>query len=226
VEPRSRRDVDRALQGRLKIVAQQFMFDRAPQRRAIFLDRDGTITHDVGYPYRIEDLQLLPNAAAGLARMSALDYQLIIATNQSGVARGKFTEDQLRDFHRALVDVLAREGVTIDAIYYCPFHPTEGVGEYRRESPLRKPNDGMLRLAASERDLDLPTSVMIGDKQSDMLAGQRAGCHTVLVRTGAAGSDTEELPAPPEFVADDLLDAAGYIERALASDAWGQGGAS
>jgi len=202
------------------------MVDRAKPRRAVFLDRDGTITHDVGYPYRLEDLLLLPNAAAGLSRISALNYQLIIATNQSGVARGKFTEAELQDFHSALVAELAREGVTIDAIYYCPFHPTEGVGEYRRESPLRKPNDGMLRLAAAEHEPDLPASIMIGDKKSDMLAGQRAGCHTILLRTGAAGSDSEELIAPPEFVADDLLDAARYIERTLADHDSGQGGAS
>jgi D-glycero-D-manno-heptose 1,7-bisphosphate phosphatase len=201
------------------------MVDRAKPRRAVFLDRDGTITHDIGYPYRLEDLLLLPNAAAGLSRISALNYQLIIATNQSGIARGKFTESQLQHFHGALVTELASEGVTIDAIYYCPFHPTEGVGEYRRESPLRKPNDGMLRLAAAEHDLDLPASIMIGDKKSDMLAGQRAGCHTILVRTGAAGGDSEELTTPPEFVADDLLDAARYIERALAAHDSGQGSA-
>jgi D-glycero-D-manno-heptose 1,7-bisphosphate phosphatase len=202
------------------------MVDRAKPRRAVFLDRDGTVTHDVGYPYRLEDLLLLPNAVAGLSRMSALNYQLIIATNQSGVARGKFTEAQLQEFHRALVAALAAEGVTIDAIYYCPFHPTEGVGEYRRESPLRKPNDGMLRLAAAEHDLDLPASIMIGDKKSDILAGQRAGCHTILVRTGVAGGDSEELTTPPEYVADDLLDAAHYIERTFAAQDSGPGGAA
>jgi len=191
------------------------MVARASKRRAVFLDRDGTITRDVGYPHRLEDLELLPNASLGLARMAALDYRLIITTNQSGVARGLFTEDAMHAFHRALRELLEQDGIAIDAIYYCPFHPTEGVGEYRRESPLRKPGDGMLRLAAAEHDLDLATSVAIGDKKSDILAGQRAGCHTILVRTGAAGSDAEELPAPPEFVAEDLLDAAGYIEQEL-----------
>ncbi len=191
------------------------MVARASKRRAVFLDRDGTITRDVGYPHRLEDLELLPNASLGLARMAALDYCLIITTNQSGVARGLFSEGQMHAFHRALCELLQRDGVVIEAIYYCPFHPTEGQGEYRRESPLRKPGDGMLRLAAAEHDLDLTASVAIGDKKSDILAGQRAGCHTILLRTGAAGSDEEELPAPPEFVADNLLDAAAYIEKKL-----------
>jgi D-glycero-D-manno-heptose 1,7-bisphosphate phosphatase len=193
------------------------MVARASKRRAVFLDRDGTITRDVGYPHRLEDLELLPNASLGLARMAALDYCLIITTNQSGVARGLFSEEDVQAFHRALCDLLEHDGVTIEAIYYCPFHPTEGRGEYRRDSPLRKPGDGMLRLAAAEHDLDLAASVAIGDKKSDILAGQRAGCHTILMRTGAAGGDAEELPAPPEFVADDLLDAAGYIEQALST---------
>jgi len=189
------------------------MVDHASKRRAVFLDRDGTITRDVGYTHRLEDLELLPNASQGLARMFALGYCLIITSNQSGVARGLFSEADVRAFHRALCALLEGDGVAIEGVYYCPFHPTEGRGEYRRESPLRKPGDGMLRLASAEHNLDLATSVAIGDKKSDVLAGQRAGCHTILVRTGAAGSDTEALVEPPEFVADDLLDAANYIER-------------
>ncbi len=217
MEPGGQGVFDRAVQSRITTVLliHELMVARASKRRAVFLDRDGTITRDVGYPHRIEDLELLPNASLGLARMAALDYCLIITTNQSGVARGLFSEDDLRTFHRALCEMLQRDGIVIEAIYYCPFHPTQGQGEYRRDSPLRKPGDGMLRLAAAEHDLDLAASVAIGDKKSDVLAGQRAGCHTILVRTGAAGSDAEELPAPPEFVADDLLDAANYIEQKL-----------
>ncbi len=205
------------------------MVDRVHQRRAVFLDRDGTITRDVGYPHRMVDLELLPNAVAGLARMSRLGYRLVITTNQSGVARGMFSEADVQKFHQALGALLKSDGVVIDAIYYCPYHPTEGQGEYRRESPLRKPGDGMLRLAAAEHDLDLAASVAIGDKKSDVLAGQRAGCHTILLRTGAAGSDAEVLATPPEFVADDLLDAAHFMERAMSGspppDSPAQGGA-
>ncbi|MGD9720350.1 MAG: D-glycero-alpha-D-manno-heptose-1,7-bisphosphate 7-phosphatase [Pirellulales bacterium] len=184
--------------------------------RAVFLDRDGTINRDVGFTHRAEDLELLPHAAAGLARLAALGFQRIIVTNQSGIARGYFSEQQMHAFHLALRERLSQQGATIDAIYFCPFHATEGQGEYRRESPLRKPGDGMLRLAATERGIDLAASYAIGDKKSDVLAGQRAGCRTILLRTGAAGSDEEPLTAPPDFVADDLLAAADWIAASSA----------
>ena len=179
--------------------------------RAVFLDRDGTINRDVGYTHRVEDLELLPNAAAGLSRMAELGYRLFITTNQSGVARGRFTEADVRAFNAALCAHLQSEGVTIEAAYYCPFHPTEGVGQYRRESPMRKPGDGMIRLAAQQHHLDLPASFVVGDRQSDVLAGQRAGCRTILVRTGMGGSDPEAVPSPPDYLAADLLEAANYI---------------
>jgi D-glycero-D-manno-heptose 1,7-bisphosphate phosphatase len=183
-------------------------------RRAVFLDRDGTINRDVGFTHRVEDLELLPGAAEGLARIAALGYRLLITTNQSGIARGLYSEAEMQAFNAALLERLRAAGVTIDAIYFCPYHPTAGVGQYRRESPLRKPGDGMIRLAAAEHQLDLPTSFVVGDKKSDVVAGQRAGCGTILVRTGAGGSDDEPLSMPPDFVADDLRAAAEYIERA------------
>jgi len=191
------------------------MPDPSTTRRAVLLDRDGTINCDVGYTHRVKDLQLLPNAAAGLARMAALGYRLIVTTNQSGIARGYFQEADMHAFNRALCAQLQDQGITIHGIYFCPFHPIEGTGDYRRESPLRKPGDGMMRLAAAEHDLRLTESYVVGDKNSDILAGQRAGCRTILVRTGAAGSDAEVLRTPPDFVAADLLEAAAYIERNL-----------
>ena len=181
--------------------------------RAVFLDRDGTITRDVGYTHRVADLQLLPNAAAGLARLAGLGFRLFITTNQSGIARGMFSEADMHAFHAALVEQLAGQGIAIEQIYFCPFHPTEGVGDYRRDSPLRKPADGMIRAAAAEHGLDLAASYTIGDQKSDILAGQRAGCGTILVRTGAAGSDDVALATPPDYTADDLLDAAAYVQQ-------------
>jgi D-glycero-D-manno-heptose 1,7-bisphosphate phosphatase len=191
------------------------MPDPTTTDRAVLLDRDGTINRDVGYTHRVEDLQLLPNAAAGLARMAALGYRLFITSNQSGIARGYFREADMQAFNRALCAQLKDQGITIEGVYFCPFHPTEGTGDFRRESPLRKPGDGMMRLAAAEHDLRLTESFVVGDKHSDILAGQRAGCRTILVRSGAAGSDAEILPAPPDFVAADLLEAAAYIEQCL-----------
>lgn len=182
--------------------------------RAIFLDRDGTLNRDVGYPHRIEDLQLLDHVSAGLERMQALGFELFITTNQSGIARGYFTEAAMHAFNRALLDRLARAGIVIRAIYFCPCHPTEGIGSYRCDSPLRKPMPGMILQAAAEHCLDLAASFAIGDKKSDIVAGQAAGCSTILLKTGASGTGEPELAAEPDFVAADMSEAARFIERA------------
>jgi D,D-heptose 1,7-bisphosphate phosphatase len=182
-------------------------------RHAVFLDRDGTLVRDRGFVHRVADLELLEHAVDGLRRMAALDYQLIITTNQSGIARGYFTEADAEVFHRALCSRLSAEGAPIAAVYYCPFHPTEGVGRYRCDSPLRKPGAGMILQAAADHSLDLKSSFAIGDKKSDILAGQSAGCRTILLRTGAGGTGEPGLSASPDYVADDLACAARFMER-------------
>ncbi len=187
------------------------------KRRAVFLDRDGTLNRDVGYAHRVEDLQLLDNATAGLARIQALGFELFITTNQSGIARGYFTEAQMHDFNQAMLQQLREAGIVIRAIYFCPFHPTGGFGLYRCDSPLRKPRPGMILQAAAEHDLDLAASFAIGDKMSDIVAGQAAGCRTILLETGAAGTGEPGLVAEPDFVAADMLEAARFIERADAN---------
>jgi D-glycero-D-manno-heptose 1,7-bisphosphate phosphatase len=182
--------------------------------RAIFLDRDGTINRDAGYVHCAQHLRLIDNAVAGLSRMSAMGFSLIIVTNQSGVARGYFTEADVQAFHRALESRLQADGIEIAAIYYCPFHPTAGLDAYRQDSPLRKPQSGMLLRAAAEHGIDLAASYMIGDRKSDVLAGAAAGCRTILMRTGPAGEFEAGLAARPDFVAHDLRAAALTIERA------------
>ncbi len=184
---------------------------------AVFLDRDGTLNRDVGFTHRVEDLQLLDQAVAGLQRMAALGFRLLITTNQAGIARRYFSEADMHAFNRALCQQLRAAGVVIDAIYYCPFHPTAGVDAYRCDSPQRKPRPGMILQAADENGLDLSASFAIGDKKSDILAGQAAGCRTILVQTGAAGQGEESLTARPDFVAANLLEAAEWIARAQES---------
>jgi D-glycero-D-manno-heptose 1,7-bisphosphate phosphatase len=191
------------------------MLHKPASRRAVFLDRDGTITRDRGFTHRISDLELLPGAAAGLAQMARSGFRLFVVTNQSGVARGYFSEADVQAFHDTLAERLRVQGVTIEGFYFCPFHPTEGRGVYRQESSLRKPADGMLRRCAIEHGLDLSQSVAIGDRKTDIAAGQAAGCRTILVRTGVAGGDNHSLAAPPDFVADDLLAAAHWMETAI-----------
>ncbi|REK11412.1 MAG: HAD family hydrolase [Planctomycetota bacterium] len=184
-------------------------------RRAIFLDRDGTLNVDVGFTHRVEDLVLEANVGAGLRHLQALGFELIITTNQSGIARGHFSEAEMHAFNEALCDLLTGGGIRIAGIYHCPFHPTAGRGSYRRESELRKPRPGMLLTAASEHRIDLASSFAIGDRLSDVLAGQAAGCRSILVQTGMAGRDEPHLTAEPDFVAADLADAARWVERVL-----------
>jgi len=193
------------------------MLQNAASRRAVLLDRDGTITRDRGFTHRTSDLELLPGAAVGLAQMARRGFRLFVVTNQSGIARGYFSEANVQAFHDALAERLRVQGVTIEGFYFCPFHPTEGRGVYRQESLLRKPADGMLRRCAIEHDLDLGQCVAVGDRKTDIAAGQAAGCRTILVRTGMAGGDNHSLAAPPDFVADDLLAAAHWMETAIPS---------
>ena len=184
----------------------------AAKRRAIFLDRDGTLNVDVGYAHRVDDLLLVENVCPGLRKLQALGFALFVTTNQSGIARGYFSEAQMHAFNAALCELLRGGGIEIAGIYYCQFHPTAGGGAFRRDSPLRKPAPGMLLQAAADHGLDLAASFAIGDKKSDVAAGRAAGCRTVLVRTGRAGTGESELIVTPDFVADDLLSAAEQIE--------------
>lgn len=180
-------------------------------RPAIFLDRDGTLIEDVGYPHRPEDLRLLAGVAPALLKLQDLGFVLVVVTNQSGIARGLFSEAEMHAFHALLHAELAKAGVQISAFYHCPFHPEARISEYRRASPLRKPEPGMLLLAAKELGLDLPASYAIGDKKSDVLAGQAAGCRAILVQTGQAGTGEPNLAAVPDCVAANLAVAAEWI---------------
>jgi len=181
------------------------------KRPAIFLDRDGTLIEDVGYPHRPADLRLLAGVVPALQELQALGFVFVVVTNQSGIARGYFDEDQMHAFHALLGERLEAAGVRIEAFYDCPFHPEASVAAYRCDSPLRKPKPGMLLLAAEERSLDLANSYVIGDKKSDVLAGQAATCRSILVQTGKAGTGEPELAAQPDFVATDLATAAEWI---------------
>jgi len=185
--------------------------------RAIFLDRDGTLNEDLGYTHEVERLRLLPGVVPGLKQLAALGFRLVIVTNQSGIARGRFSLDDMRRFNDALCGRLAGEGIEIAAVYHSPYHPTEGVGPYRRDSECRKPRPGMLLAAARDLALDLPASFAIGDKISDVAAGRAAGCRTILVQTGRAGQGEPELTARPDAVARDLVHAAQLIAQWPAS---------
>ena len=163
----------------------------------MFLDRDGVIIDEVNYLARVDQVRVIPGAAAAIRRLNDAGIPVVVVTNQAGVARGYFPESQVAVIHDHLSKVLAAEaGAKIDHYDHSPFHPTEGVGGYKRDTDCRKPNPGMLVRSATKLGLDLPRSWMVGDKLSDLQAGAAAGCRTILVRTGyGAGID---VTAPDE----------------------------
>ena len=154
-------------------------------RRALFLDRDGVINHEIGYLFRPEDVRFVAGVFS-LCRVAAdLGYSIVIVTNQSGIARGLYTE---AEFH-ALMDWMAAEfranEAAIDRVYFCPYHPEHGVGSYRQEHEDRKPGAGMLRRAAADLELDLAASVMVGDRCSDIAAANTAGLREAFLLADA-----------------------------------------
>ncbi len=153
---------------------------------AVFLDRDNTLIEDPGYIDHPDKVRLLPGAAAAVRRLREAGYRVVVVSNQSGVARGLFSEAQLASIHARLGELLAGEGTRLDAIYYCPYldGPDAVVERYRRTSELRKPSPGMLLQAAADLAIDLRRSWMVGDGQRDIEAGRRAGCRTVLIESG------------------------------------------
>ena len=151
--------------------------DMSPSPRpAVFLDRDGVLIEDSGYPHRPEDLVLIPGAARAVSGIHAAGALAIIVTNQSGVARGLFSLEQMEAFNALLVERLAADGGRIDAVYACPFHAEAVADRFRHpDHPDRKPNPGMILRAAQDHGVDLSRSLMIGDRDTDLEAARRAG---------------------------------------------------
>jgi D-glycero-D-manno-heptose 1,7-bisphosphate phosphatase len=176
------------------------------QRRALFLDRDGTLVHPYHYPSRPEHLQLYPDIGPELHTLQKMGFALIVITNQSGIARGYFTVADLDRMHDYLSSELSRWDVHLDAIYYCPHHPHGIIPELAISCDCRKPEPGMLLQAAQEHSLDLAHSWFVGDILDDVEAGNRAGCSTILVDIGSEKPPASVLRTPT-FVAPNTRDA-------------------
>jgi len=177
-------------------------------RKALFLDRDGTLIQEVNYLTDPRQIRLEECAAEALRLAREHQLVCILVTNQSAVARGMLSEEALLRIHLRLQGLLEASGTRLDAIYYCPHHPEGTRAEYRRECDCRKPAPGLFFRAAEDLDLNLAESLMVGDRLLDIEAGRRAGCRTALVRTGYGESELgtlSEAPAQPDMVADDLL---------------------
>jgi D-glycero-D-manno-heptose 1,7-bisphosphate phosphatase len=186
-------------------------------RPAVFIDRDGTLTEEVGYVNHPARLMLLPRAGEAIRRLNAAGVAAVVVTNQAGVARGYFSESVLHAVNESLRAQLARVGARLDGLYACLHHPSEGEDPYRVQCECRKPKPGLLLRAAAELGLDLARSTMIGDKASDLVPARRVGANAVLVLTGYGRGEweyrRERFAVQPDHVAADLLDA---VDWALA----------
>ena len=179
---------------------------------AVFLDRDGTINEESGYLHKKEECRFIPGAKEAVARLCAAGFTVVVVTNQSGIARGYYSEADLNELHRYMEEEFAAAGGKIAAWYHCPHHPDYPAAD--GDCSCRKPLPGMLVSAAAELGIDLASSWMIGDKLADVEAGVAAGCHTILVRTGYGSAEAAVLPAGLT-VLDDLTAAAEYIEMSF-----------
>lgn len=151
------------------------------KNRAVFLDRDGTINADKGYIYRIEDFVFLPGVLEGLTLLQRAGYLLIILSNQSGIARGYYTEEDYQKLTAWMLAELQKNGITIAGSCYCPHHPQGVVERYRKVCDCRKPQTGMFEAAVREHDLDISTCYAIGDRLRDCAICKAGGCRGFLI---------------------------------------------
>lgn len=180
--------------------------------RALFLDRDGVINHDAGYTHRWEDFAFVDGIFDVARHARAQGYRLFVVTNQAGIGRGFYTEDDFLALTARMRARFADEGAPIDEVYFDPTHPVHGIGEYRRDSPMRKPHPGMLLRAASEFGIALPESVLIGDKASDLRAGIAAGIvRNLWYRPAPPGSEDVETARLAYAVLRNLRDALPHL---------------
>ncbi|MBS3909156.1 MAG: D-glycero-beta-D-manno-heptose 1,7-bisphosphate 7-phosphatase [Actinobacteria bacterium] len=181
--------------------------------KAVFIDRDGTINEEVGHLREVSRFEFYPDSARAIRILNKAAYKVVVVTNQAGVARGYFNEERVEEIHSHMRFELAKEEAWIDAIYYCVHHPEFGDENYGRACSCRKPEPGMIFQAASDLDIDLSYSYMIGDTVKDMIAGKRAGCKTILVTTGHGAEEVSCIPSEfaPNFVAKDLFVAVNWL---------------
>ena len=190
-------------------------------RPALFLDRDGVINEEIGYLHRFEDVRFVPGAADLIRAASTLGMPVIVITNQAGIGRGFYTEAQFHTLMQAMRQSLAQQNAHFEAVYFSPFHPEHGLGEYRRDTECRKPKPGMLLQAAREHGIDLAASVLVGDRCSDIQAGAAAGVpHRFLIH----GTEPEPCPSATYTPVENLAAVSSWLldhykDRAVTSGA-------
>ncbi|MDE6386783.1 MAG: HAD-IIIA family hydrolase [Lachnospiraceae bacterium] len=182
--------------------------DAKAKKPAVFLDRDGVLTEENGYITSPEKLKIFPYAEESVRKIRQKGYYTIVITNQSGVARGLFTEKALQEMNEYLM-----KQTHVDAIFYCPHHPGGKVEKYTKECACRKPRTGMFEAACREFAIDMSNSYMIGDRAGDIFAGQSAGVRTILLESGY-GTGGLEAEVTPDNIMQDLREAAMYLPDA------------
>jgi D-glycero-D-manno-heptose 1,7-bisphosphate phosphatase len=192
-------------------------------RRAVFIDRDGTISEEVGYVNHPARYRVFPYASEAVKLLNDAGWLAVLVTNQAGVARGYFAEEMIGAVHGILGRELARGGARLDAVYYCPHHPTVGAAPYRLDCDCRKPRPGLVRRAADDLSIDLSESWMVGDRYGDVELARNAGVRSALVLSGYGLGEWEHQrdtwQHQPDLVADDLLEAVRKIlEGGVKSD--------
>ena len=179
------------------------------ERRALFLDRDGVINIDHGYVYRADQFQFVDGIFSLCRKAMELNYLIFVITNQSGIGRGYYTDQQFHDLTGWMCQQFVSQGIRIESVYYCPYHEKHGKGHYRQESTHRKPGPGMFLDAAADFDLDLQRSVLVGDKETDIQAGITAGIGCNLLYSDS--SPLKEFKAVPTAVVSDLVRIEGLL---------------
>lgn len=174
-------------------------------KKCIFLDRDGNINVEVDYLYKKEDFKFIEGADKAIKIFNDLGYLVVVVTNQSGIARGYYSEEDVEKLHIYINEELAKIGAKVDAYYYCPHHPKAGLDKYRIKCRCRKPELGMFLEAKKDFDIDFENSIIVGDKMSDVEAGIKLGMKSILVRSGH-GRDEEEKIYSKVNVYDTLYD--------------------
>lgn len=181
------------------------------KRPAVFLDRDGTLNLEKDYLYRIDDFEFIPGVPQAIKKLKKAGYLVIVVTNQSGVARGYFSLDDVARLHEHIQKQLAAFGTGVDAFYICPHHPEKGQGEYLKVCDCRKGQPGLLIQASTDLGLDLQKSFMIGDKLADIEAGENAGCQPILVLTGYGLESRLQIEVNRAIICEDFCAAVDVI---------------
>lgn len=184
------------------------------KRKAVFLDRDGTINKDIGYPNSFNQIEIYPYSFEAVRKLNRAGLLAVIVTNQSGVGRGFIQEKNLKEIHKKISDSFVKHNAYFDGIYHCPHYIFSKNPKYRKDCSCRKPFPGMGNKAAADLDIDTESSYMIGDKVEDMLFGLNIKAQPILVLTGFGETSLPELQKKgmePVYIAPDLLNAVNWI---------------